>query len=862
MPDDGLGAPDGDGPTDRDPTFPVVGIGCSAGGLAALRSLLEGLGPDPAVSIVVLHHTDPGQAETLVPILQRATDLPVEMVEEGGAPTVDTVMVVPPGNAVQLREGRFQLEPADRTVQHDVVDGFFTSLAKELGRRAVGVVLSGSLSDGSLGLRAIQRAGGVTLAQDKASASHPSMPGHAIDDGHVDIVLAPEEIGARLARLRGQSQGQDPGATPEQAEDPETLQSIFQIVNDATGVDFSTYKSTTLARRIDRRRMATGSETLEAYLEVLEGDPQEAKTLHDESLIHVTGFFRDPEIFDALRDEAFDHLEQIAREDPPARIWVPGCATGEEAYSLAIALDEHLDENGVAPRIQIFATDLSEDAVETAREGVYPRRIEEDISEERLGRYFLDQGETYRVRESLRNHCIFARHDLVEDAPFSKIDLISCRNLLIYLDRDRQQRVTATLHYALSEDGILLLGSSESLEGHDDLFDPIDSQNRIFRRRSVATSPYLHQYHPDASSSLGPHGRASNGGSTGSSTLEDDTDRLLLERFAPPGVVLDGDLRVLQFRGDIGTLLDPVEGQASLKLTRIAPQKLALTVRSLLEACKEDGQPKQRDGVQVDTEQGPRSLTVQVLPLRGSFEKPPEAYLALFQEEQDERTRSGQPTWGEGAADFLRGLVGGEDPSESEHSQKLQEELDRTRKYLESVIAEYESVNEELRSANEEALSTTEELQSTNEELATAKEEVQSANEELNTLNEELKERNDALQQLNEDLTNLLRSVELPILILDDQMRIRRFTPAAEELFDLREGDEGRRLTDLQHPFEAENVQSTAREVLDSLQMATREIEDDEGHRYELRVRPYRTLDDEITGAVLVLWGPQAPAKP
>lgn len=861
MPDDSLDTLDDDAPTDRDTAFPVVGVGCSAGGLTALQSLLEGLGPEPAVSIVVLHHTDPGQAETLVPILQRATDLPVEMVEEGGAPTIDTVMVVPPGNAIQLREGRFQLEPADRTVQHDVVDRFFASLAKGLGRRAVGVVLSGSLTDGSMGLRDIQRAGGLTLAQDEASASHPSMPGHAIDDGHVDIVLSPEEIGARLARLSKQGQGQDPGTTPQQAEDPETLRGIFQIVNDATGVDFSTYKSTTLARRIDRRRMATGSDTLEAYLEVLEDDPEEAKTLHDESLIHVTGFFRDPESFDALREEAFDHLEQIAREDPPVRIWVPGCATGEEAYSLAIALDEHLDEKGIAPRIQLFGTDLSEEAIETARQGIYPRRIEDGLSEKRLDRYFLDQGETYRVRESLRNHCIFARHDLIEDSPFSKIDLISCRNLLIYLDRDRQQRATATLHYALSEDGILLLGSSESPESDEDLFTPLDAQNRIFRKRSVSTSPYLHRYQTDASSSLDPTRRTSDGASTGSSTLEDDTDRLLLDRFAPPGIVVDEDLRVLQFRGDIGALLQPAEGQASLKLTRIAPQRLALTVRSLVQACKEDGESKRRDEVQVETDDGARTLTIQVLPLGGSVDEPPEAYLAVFQE-KPEQGSSGRASWGQGAADFLQGLLGGEEPAESERTQQLEEELERTRQYLESVIAEYESMNEELRSANEEALSTTEELQSTNEELATAKEEVQSANEELNTLNEELKERNSALQELNDDLTNLLRSVELPILILDDEMRIRRFTSAAEELFDLREGDEGRRLTDLQHPFEAENVQSTARKVLDSLQMATRDIEDEDGHSYQLRVRPYRTRDDEITGAILVLWGPRAPAKP
>lgn len=842
-----------------DTSFPVVGVGCSAGGLEALEGLLEGLGDEPGTCVVLLHHTDPDREETLAPILRRSTKLPVEPIEDGDEPAANTVRIVPAGNRLELEDGRFRLEPVDRRVQHDVVDRFLQSLAESVGPRAIGVILSGSMTDGSFGLRDIKHAGGVTFAQDPDTAANPSMPRNAIEDGHADFVLGVREIGERIDRLGQEHLKAQGGKLAEDDADEEALKEILELVYDETGVDFSAYKTTTLARRIDRRRMARGAPTLQDYLELLEKDPQEAETLHDESLIHVTGFFRDPESFDALREEAFDHLETIAREDPPIRVWVPGCATGEEAYSLAIALHAHLDEKGLAPRVQLFGTDLSEEAVETAREGRYPRRIADDVPAAQLERYFVDEGDHYRVRESIRNECIFAPHNLVQDPPFYEIDLVSCRNLLIYLARDQQERVTATLHYALSEDGILMLGSSESLDGAEDLFKPLDREHRIFRKNTVTPPPYLRDYHPSSTLGTTSRSRSDRPSSSSSADLKNHADRVLLDQFAPPGVVVDEGLTVLQFRGDVGRYLSPVEGEASLELTRVAPYKLALTVRSMVDEAREDGEPKQREGVRVEAADGAYTLTVRVLPVEVPPDDKPRAYVALFLDDEHAPT-STPASKGPSLGGVLRGLLPQPGSAEPERVQELEDELKDTRRYLESVIEEYEATNEELRSANEEALSTNEELQSTNEELATAKEELQSANEELTSLNEELKERNAALQHLNDDLSNLLSSVDLPILMLDAHGRVRRFTPAAGELFNLREEDEGRPVTELQHPFPDEDFEAIAQDVLDSLQMDAVDVESEDGDRYELRVQPYRTQDNEITGTVLVFWGPEAPA--
>lgn len=834
-------------------SFPVVGVGSSSGGLKAIQELLEGLGPEPGVCLVALHHTDPDHGGTLRSILEGSTELPVVTIEEGQKPVVDTVMVVPPGKGIELRKGLFRLETVDRTVKHDVIDRFLSSLADEKGARSMGVVLSGALTDGALGLRDVQLAGGLTFAQEESTAQTPSMPRNAIAAGHVDFELPPGKIGERISKVGREQRAKGVAPVTADTADPETLDEIFRIVREATGVDFSTYKSTTLARRIDRRRMARGAGSLEEYLSILQEDPDEARILHDESLIHVTGFFRDPEIFEALREEAFPRFEEIAEEDPPIRVWVPGCATGEEAYSLAIALHEYLDEQGIPPRIQVFGTDLSEEAVQTARDGTYPRSIEEDLSPERLSRFFRHVGKEYRVRESIRNQCIFARHDLIQDPPFFDIDLVSCRNLLIYLKPDLQERATVTLHYALADEGVLVLGPSESLDRAEDLFTALDSEHRIFRRKDVSPAPYLKRYHPRGPTRPGEAQDSESQHWPETPDLKKHADRLLLDAFAPPGVVLDEALQILQFRGDVGRYLSPVEGQASLQLTRVAPHKLALAVRSLVEEAKEEGRSQQAEGVKVETADAQRTVTVRVLPIRVPPREDPQAYLALF---LDERYAQGTPEQRSRSPSFtelLQGLLPVSEPGRDERVEQLEDELEATRRYLESVIEEYEATNEELRSANEEALST-------NEELATAKEELQSANEELSTLNEELKERNDALQQLNDDLRNFLQSVELPILMLDSELKIRRYTPPAEELFSLRDGDQGRPLTELQHPFQDEDLETTVQEVLDSLQLSTLRVTSEAGETYELRVRPYRTQDDEIAGAVLVFWGPSSPS--
>lgn len=830
--------------------IPVVGIGCSAGGLDAIRELLEGLGDSPGVCVVVLHHTDPSHEDPLPSILERSTELPVRTLETGDGPRRDTVLVVPPGKGVELDDGRFRLWDADRTIEHDIIDGFLSSLARAQGPCAVGVILSGSLTDGARGLREIQLAGGITFAQDTDTAQTPSMPRHAITSGAADAALAPHRIADRLTALF-----HDQAATPvAETLDPTLLDEVSTIVQDGTGTDLSTLPASTVARCIQRRRMVTGAATLEAYVAILKASPEEGQTLQDETLMHVTGVFREPDRFEALRDQVFDRFEEIAQEDAPIRVWVSGCGTGEDAYAIAIMLDEHLDARGIPASYQVFGTDTREGAVETARTGGYPARTDDELSPERRRRFFVEEGNLLRVRAPIRERCIFARHDLLEDPPFAEIDLIVFNEPSIPLDPDQRRRIAATLHYALSDGGILLDTSAEPLDPAEEMFTVLDPDHRILERKDLHPPPYLQEGHRDRPTH--PDGAPADARRSDADppSLERHADRILLERFVPAGVVVDDTLKILQFRGDVGRYLAPVDGDASLDLTRVAPHNLTLAVRSLVEDVKQTGQPQQRDRVHVQLQDTEHEITVRVLPIRVPPDDDPQAYIAVFVEDAPTApARDGRGT-GRRLIDTLQDLLPIPEPNKEERIRQLEADLEATRGYLGATIEEHEEMNEQLRTHNEEALATNEELQATNEELATAKEELQSANEQLDTVNAALTDRNDALEQVNDDLRNLLRSVELPILMLDRGLEIRRFTPPAEELFNLQTSDEGRPLTDLRHPFDDEDLESTVREVLDSLQMSTRQVETRDGDRYELRVRPYRTSEDEITGVVLMLW--------
>ncbi len=837
-------------------SYPLVAVGASAGGLDALEAFVGALPAEPPVSIVILTHGDPRRVSHMAEILERHTDLPIEDLVDGTRPQLGNAYVCPVGKEVTMDGGVLHVGD-DLSDRARPIDQLFRSMAEDQGSRVIGVVLSGALNDGTLGLREIQGRGGVTFAQDESTAPYPDMPGSAIASGYVDIVAPPAGIAEEILRVAAdlpitQSAGelQAEGFTEDQ------LREIFGRVQEATGVDFSQYKRSTLLRRLERRMVATGANDPASYLEVLRSDPGEAVRLHDDALIHVTGFFRDPELYDVLRESAFPRLVEGRDEDrDPIRVWVPGCATGEEAYSLAITLDEYLHHEGLDREIQIFGTDLSAAAIATARKGRYPEAIEQDVSPERLRRYFVQREGGYQVRESIRNMCIFARQDITQDPPFSNIDLISCRNVLIYLEASLQERVAGTFHYALVEGGLLVLGSAESVERFGRLFKPLDTGSPIYRRADVETPHLSPLKAPYGERSIWSSGDAPSYRSRSEVDLRREADQLVLERYAPPGVVLDEHFEILQFRGDTGPFLSPAGGQASLNLMRMAPQPLAMAVRRLIDQVKGSSEPASEPNVRVDDSDGSATVDLRAIPLPGQEGQGSRVYLVLFEPrdateapQRGARIERVRPSLMDKVVSWLPGPVDDKDA----RIEQLEDELATTQDYLQSIVEEYEATTEELRSANEEALSTNEELQSTNEELETAKEELQSTNEELSTLNDELRERNEELQRVNNDLINLLTSVDIPILMVGPDLRIRRFTPRAEELMNLIDTDIGRPLTDLRHPFQGADLDEQILGVLDSLQVAETQVEDDEGTAWHLKIQPYRTADNKIEGAVLV----------
>lgn len=831
FPDDGPGLP-----------FLVAGVGASAGGLEAYTELLETLPATPGLALLFVSHLDPEHKSHLPEILSRVSKLPVREVTEGMRVEVDTVYVIPPGTSMALTDGHLTLTPrGPRPGPHLPVDYLFRSLAAIQKARAVGVVLSGNGSDGAIGLQAIKAAGGVAFAQDEKTAKYPSMPRSANLDGQVDYVLRPRDVARELARLARHpfARQDDPPPAPPAAPEADPITDIIDLLRGRMGVDFTHYKQTTIRRRILRRMALRGLQDPKEYLVALAADAGEVQGLYQDFLIRVTQFFRDPEAFAALKERVFPALINSRAPGQPVRIWVAGCATGEEVYSLAISLLEYMDGRPETPAIKILATDLNETALEKARAGVYLDNIEVDVSPERLRRFFVRSEGHYQISKAVRELCVFSRHNLAADPPFSRLDLVSCRNVLIYMDAALQKRVMPLLHYALNPNGFLLLGTSENVGGAADLFEVVDAKNRVFARRGASSIPIEFAPH------LSPEGRARPVGRDDAQPLwtaldvQREADRVLLARYCPVGVVADETMTVLQFRGRTAPYLEPAPGMASLDLFRMLREGLLAEVRSAVTQAKTDNAVVTREGLRVAEGGTARVVRVDVIP----FKVPPAGvrfFLVLFQD----------------AAQAVRPAPTPPEPlpAESDHKvAQLQQELTALREYLQSVIEEQESTNEELKSANEEILSANEELQSTNEELQTAKEEAQSANEELATVNEELRHRNAELARVNNDLVNLLSGVGIPIVMVGRDLRIRRFTPLAEKAFNLIPTDVGRPISDITPNLALDDFPGMIARVIDSLLPYEGEVRDRAGRWYSLRIRPYVTLDNKIDGASIVL---------
>lgn len=774
-------------------SFPVVAIAASAGGLDALSELLSAIPAKSGLAYVVVQHLDPDHDSLLSEILGKRTAMPVQQATDGLRLEPDNVYVIPPNATLTLTENSLHLGPrASGRDRHLPADVLFRSLAATHATCGIGIVLSGGDSDGAQGIEAIKHAGGITFAQEPDSARFPGMPRHAIETGSVDFVLRPSEIAQELIRLGrhpllhprapvAPAEEEDTGAViPPNEED--SLRRVFRRLRSATGVDFTHYKRSTLRRRIARRMVLQRMEDLADYAALVENDGTEATALYQDFLIRVTGFFRDPESFEGLTQRVFPGLCAGRSPKDPIRVWVPGCATGEEVYSIAMVLMEFLGDLATAPTVQFFGTDVSEAAIEKARAGLYLDSIAQEVSPERLQRFFVKQDSHYCIAKSIRDLCIFARHDVTRDPPFSRLDLVSCRNLLIYLDATAQRRVMQLFHYALRPHTFLLLGPAESVGQANDLFELTDKPHRLYLRKP-----------PAPGTAAGP-GSSRSGASPPRSTdvavaiaqaaplemesAHREAERLLLARYAPAGVLVDDALNILHFHGEIAPYLAHVSGPPSLNLNRVARPQLLMEITPALQEARETGMEARRDGLALDDL---RDVSIQVIPLKRMAAE--QSYLILF-EDASRRYTDRRPL-----------AVAASSLPESEKDRRLtqsERELGAMRDYLQATMEEHEAVKEELKSAHEEVLSANEEFQSTNEELETSKEELQSANEELRTTNDELLNRNAQLAATNNELERaralaerarayadaIIETVREPLLVLNADLKVLRANQA------------------------------------------------------------------------------------
>ena len=795
-------------------TFPIVAIAASAGGLEAVSELLAALPSHTGMAFVVVQHLDPGHESLLTEILSKKTSLSVQQVHDGMLVEADHVYVIPPNTSLTLADEHLHLTTrGSGRGGHRPADILFRSLAEARASSAIGVVLSGGDSDGALGIQAIKDRGGITFAQEPASARFAGMPNNAIETGCVDFVLPPQQIAHELMRLGNHPYlrpSPSPAAEAEEsseeagAQKEETLRRVFRRLRAAHGVDFTHYKRSTLERRLARRMALQKLETAAEYATLMENDTAETAALYQDFLIRVTGFFRDPESFEGLAQRVFPIVCEGRTAKESVRIWVPGCASGEEVYSIAIALMEYVGERSLPAGIQLFGTDVSEAAIENARAGIYLDAIEQEVSPERLKRFFVKQNGHYRIGKSIRDLCIFARQDVTRDPPFSRLDLVSCRNLLIYLDSTTQRRVMQIFHYALRPHGFLMLGPSESVGQVSDLFELTDKPYRLYTRKPTPPGVGVPLAPSRQGTGVYEYVQPSRAANPESSDMLDaesaqrEAERLLLARYTPVGVVVDDALNVLHFHGETGPYLEHVSGPPSLNLQRIARPQLLVDIMPAIQEARETGVEARREGLSVD---GLRDVSIQVVPLKRPSRQ--RCYLILF----EDATRR--------YADRRAAPLATSALPESEKDRRLaqsERETAAMREYLQTTLEEHEAVKEELKSAHEEVLSANEEFQSTNEELETSKEELQSANEELTTTNEELRNRNRELDVLNFELEGartlaerartyadgIIETILEPLLVLEADLKVARVNQAFTADFRLtREQVEGRLLQEI-----------------------------------------------------------------
>ena len=827
-------------------SFPVIGIGASAGGLEALSELFVKMPADTGAAFVVVQHLAPTRESAMPELLERYTRMPVHQVTDNLEIKPNTIYLIPPGKNMSIMNGFLQLldqvEPSG--IRHPI-DFFFKSLALDRMAGAVGIILSGTGTDGTEGARVIKSELGLVIAQDPEEAKYDGMPRSVIDAGLTNYVLAvpdiPEQVVTYIRRIPDIVT-----ASPESTDGLEQyLPKIITLIRNETGNDFSSYKENTLLRRIRRRMAIHQISEAGQYIRFLQQNPKETTVLFKELLINVTSFFRDKEAFEVLKRVLKEHLEQKPRQEE-IRVWVVGCATGEEAYSIAIILRESLDELDSQAKVQIFGTDLDNEAIDIARNGVYRANIADDVSPEKLKRFFTKQIETYRVNQGIREMVVFATHNLIKEPPFLKMDLITARNLLIYLKSDLQKKIMPLFYYSLRENGILFLSPSETVGEFTNLFTSLDRKWKIYETRERAntgtrTPPFPLQ------SVIGaiPPGYRKGDNEIKQSDILQVTDRILVSDYAPPYVVIDSADNVVYVRGDPGKYLKLPEGKTTMNILEMARRGLRGHLSLIIREARSQQTGVRRESVRLDATGTP---AVEILARPVLVRGQPTEYLMLIFKESILRENS----LAEDRADKTRKPE--KLSQKDQHILELEQELKRSREDLQATIEELETSNEEMKSSNEELLSSNEELQSTNEELETSREELRSVNEELSTLNSENQERIEQLSRSRGDLRNLLNTMSVATLFLDTNLNIKSYTPAATGLFKLRETDLERPLAEIVTNLTYDRLIADAHEVLHTLVPRDKEIQSREGRWYLMRILPYRTEENAIVGLVITFF--------
>ena len=825
-------------PQKKDEAFLIVGIGASAGGLETFKTFFSELPDAPGMAFVIVQHLDPTHKSMMVDLLKKYTKMQISEVKDHTEVVKNHVYIIPPNKDMAIFNGILHLmEPSLPRGFRKPIDFFQLSLANDQGVRAVGIILSGTGTEGTMGLKDIKGHGGLTIVQDPETAQYDGMPRNAIAAGVQDFILPIEDIPELLIKYSKNRNLKPLEKSIVIVKTKDLLEKIFILLRNETGCNFGDYKDSTVIRRVEKRMAINQISKLEDYIKHLQKNTEEVIKLFNELLIGVTSFFRDKEPFDILKKEVIPKIIAKKSSGDTIRIWIPGCSTGEEAYSIAILFNEVISKQKKDIKVQIFASDIDEKAINIARLGMYPDTIVTDIEKDRLHSYFNVEGQGYRIKKDIRDQIVFAEHNLMKDPPFSKLDMISCRNLLIYLNIEAQKKVFSIFHYALVNEGVLFLGSSESLGEYADAFEVIDRKNKFFKRKNLQ---------PDKLPQLGysfkdpiPTTKAASVPilkKVQQDNLAMITKRLLLSNYTPACTIIDNKGDAVYFSGNTGKYLQPSPGEASLNIVDMARDGLKTELRSIISKARKSKKLEMTTNVKVKTNGNYQTIRLTTRPLNESLND--HSFLMIIFE--DIETSIEKPT-----------RLKKEEPENISEVNALQQELDTTKEYLRSTIEELEVSNEELKSSNEELQSSNEELQSTNEELETSKEELQSVNEEIVTVNTELQGKIDELAQSYDDMNNLLASTEIGTIFLDDKLRIKRFTPSMSKIINLIQNDIGRPVEHLSSNLKYDVLVDDIKKVLAKLTPFTSPVKSLDGIWYQMQIMPYRTAQNVIEGVVI-----------